>query len=183
MVGKYFNFDKENIPSMKQIMRDISVIFVNSHYSLGFNKPDLPNVVNVAGIHFTSPKPLPDVSFQSFISLKYKNPHFSTQLSHPHNELFQHLQKFIDKAEHGVIYVSFGSYLDFGPTHQLGPTIIELLKVLPQKIVVKWNQNLSPYGSENILIAEWFPQSDILSKKMMFFVNVLSTKIIMLLWG
>lgn len=44
-------------------------------------KPQVPGIVDVGGIHIAPAKPLPE-----------------------------DLQKFLDKAPHGVIYLSFGFY-------------------------------------------------------------------------
>ncbi|KAK7574486.1 hypothetical protein V9T40_011677 [Parthenolecanium corni] len=76
-IEKYFNFDKENVPHIKDIMRNISVTLVNSHYSFGYVKPDLPNVVNVAGIHLTSPTNLPQVTESANILVVAHLPHRS----------------------------------------------------------------------------------------------------------
>lgn len=63
---KYFNFDKNDTPHIKDIMRNISLVLVNSHYSLGYIKPELPNVVNIAGLHKPSLNPLPEVNLIHF---------------------------------------------------------------------------------------------------------------------
>lgn len=168
MAEKYFGFEKGNIPNMKEIMKNISVSLVNSHYSLAYVKPDLPNVVNVAGIHFTRPKPLPAVSLQFLVSLKSP---IICWMMNILTILFQHLQKFMDEAEHGVVYVSLGSILDTGSLHQLGLTLIHILKILPQRIIIKWDNKLSPHGSKNIFIGEWFSQPAILSKKILISIS------------
>jgi len=68
MIEKYLHFEEGKVPHMKELMNNISVSFVNAHHSLGYPKPDLPNVMNVAGIHFTPPKPLPKVSGFYFVT-------------------------------------------------------------------------------------------------------------------
>lgn len=61
MIEEHFHFDEENIPQIKDIIKNISVIFATTHYSLGYIKPELPNIVSVGGIHFTPLKTLPSV--------------------------------------------------------------------------------------------------------------------------
>lgn len=61
-IEKYFHFEQENVPHIKDIMKNISVTLVNSHYSFGYEKPELPNVMNVAGLHFTPPTIVSEVS-------------------------------------------------------------------------------------------------------------------------
>lgn len=52
MIEEHFHFDEENVPHIKDIIKNISVIFATTHYSLGYIKPALPNIVNVGGLHF-----------------------------------------------------------------------------------------------------------------------------------
>lgn len=56
-----FNFDKNDVPDIKNIIRNISLVLVNSHYTIGYIKPELPNVVNIAGLHQPSLEPLREV--------------------------------------------------------------------------------------------------------------------------
>lgn len=67
LIEKHFHFDEENVPHIKDIMKNISVTFVTGHYSLGYIKPELPNIVNVAGLHFTPAKSLLLVRFCEYI--------------------------------------------------------------------------------------------------------------------
>lgn len=61
-IEKHFHFERENTPHIKEIIKNKSVSLVSAHYSFGYLKPDLPNVVNVAGLHLKSPASLPKVS-------------------------------------------------------------------------------------------------------------------------
>lgn len=74
----------ESIPSMGELLRSRSLIFINMHRAFAPPRPSM-NLVYIGGAHIKEPKPLPD-----------------------------DLQKFIDESEHGVIYFSFGTVVDGG---------------------------------------------------------------------
>lgn len=79
--------------------------------------------------------------------------------------IFQNIQKFMDAAKHGVIYLSFGSIMKPDKIERLGKIFIHIMENLPQKIIMKWDPNLLPYIPKNFLVLEWIPQVAVLSKK------------------
>lgn len=58
---KYFG---EDAPDAYELMRQISLVFVNSHFTFHQPRPWIPNLVEIGGIHVTNPKPLPKVGSQ-----------------------------------------------------------------------------------------------------------------------
>lgn len=56
------HFDEGKVPQIRDIMKNISVTLVNSHYAIDFIKPELPNILPIAGLHMAPRKPLPTVS-------------------------------------------------------------------------------------------------------------------------
>lgn len=79
--NKYFAHLEQPLPTIQQLRKNISVIFVNIHRSMTYPRPHMPSVVYIGGAHINpTPKPLPS-----------------------------DLQEFIDGAKHGVIYFSLGS--------------------------------------------------------------------------
>lgn len=70
------------LPSLDDINKNVSLILVNSHRSVLPPRPMMPGTVLIGGAHIKPPKPLP-------IDIK----------------------SFLDKAEHGAIYFSFGTYV------------------------------------------------------------------------
>lgn len=48
--------------------KNIDLMLVNSHFSLNFARPFVPNVVEVGGIHLKKPKPISQVSLQAYES-------------------------------------------------------------------------------------------------------------------
>lgn len=58
-VNKYFD---DSIPPLDQLVKNTSMLFINSHFSLTHSRPLPPNVLEIGGIHLRdSVKPLPKV--------------------------------------------------------------------------------------------------------------------------
>ena len=49
------------LPSIENVTENLSLILVESHFSAGYVRPTLPNVIDVAGIHIAAKKKLPQV--------------------------------------------------------------------------------------------------------------------------
>jgi glucuronosyltransferase len=58
MASKYFGND---LPALSDIARNVSLVLVNSHFSLNYPRPTVPIVVEVGGLHIQSPSKLPQV--------------------------------------------------------------------------------------------------------------------------
>lgn len=52
----------ETFPSVTELSKHISIMFVNTHYSLIGPKPLPPTVVEVGGVHIKEPKAIDEVS-------------------------------------------------------------------------------------------------------------------------
>lgn len=80
---------------------------------------------------------------------------------------FQDLQTFVESAEHGVIYFSFGSLINSNhlPKEKMNIFLVTI-EQLKQKVILKWIPDGSIKLSQNVLTGSWFPQSDILGKYM-----------------
>lgn len=74
------------------------------------------------------------------------------------------MKTFLEEANHGVIYVSLGSVIEPSYFMELGNTFIRELKKFPQRVVMKWDPKLLTEIPENILVEEWIPQTEVLSK-------------------
>lgn len=70
------------LPSIDDVMKNVSLIFINTHRSILPVRPTMPGIIFIGGAHVEQTKPLP-------IDLK----------------------KFLDDAENGAIYFSFGTYV------------------------------------------------------------------------
>lgn len=82
LIEKHFGHLNEPLPSIEQLRKNISVVFVNAHRSITHPRPHMPGLVYIGGAHVKPPKPLPT-----------------------------DLQRFLDEAPHGVIYFSLGSVI------------------------------------------------------------------------
>lgn len=71
VMRKYFGDD---LPPIQDILRNTSLVLVNHHYSLGFPRPYLPNMVEIGGYHVPPPKPLPKVSWSMQVLRQHNVP-------------------------------------------------------------------------------------------------------------
>lgn len=125
------------LPSVQALERSISVILVNSHPALAKPRPSMPGLVDVAGAHIRPNKPLPD-----------------------------DLQRFMDEAEHGVIYFSLGAYLQSSEMPVEKRTcLLKVFSKLKQRVVWKFESDNLQNVPKNVMIRKWAPQNDILAHK------------------
>jgi glucuronosyltransferase len=57
---KHFNYT-DNLPPVWELEQKTSLVLLNTHHSLGYPKPLMPNYVQVGGMHVKPPKKLPQV--------------------------------------------------------------------------------------------------------------------------
>jgi glucuronosyltransferase len=56
------HLNDSNIPSIWELQNSTALLLLNSHFSTGYPRPLIPNMVEVGGMHITPPKELPPVS-------------------------------------------------------------------------------------------------------------------------
>ncbi|NP_001243978.1 UDP-glucosyltransferase precursor [Bombyx mori] len=121
-------------PTVRDTYKNVEMILLNAYAVWENNTPVPPNVIYVGGLHQKPEKDLPG-----------------------------DLKEYLDSSKHGVVYISFGTNVE---PSLLPPERIQLLiKVfseLPYDVLWKWDQDELPGKSENIKIAKWLPQSDLL---------------------
>lgn len=54
----------DKIPSVSELKKETSLMFVNSHYSLSGSRPLSPAVIEIGGIHIKEPKPIKQVNYK-----------------------------------------------------------------------------------------------------------------------
>lgn len=125
-----------NTPSVEELNKNVSLIFLNSHPSTNQPVPLVPNMIEIGGFHVYPPKKLP-----------------------------QDLQKFLDEAKEGVIYFSMGSNLQSKnfPVEKRD-AILKVLSKLKEKVLWKWEDDVLPGQPPNVKLGKWLPQQDILRK-------------------
>ncbi|XP_030383885.1 UDP-glucuronosyltransferase 2C1 [Scaptodrosophila lebanonensis] len=133
---KYFgDAIKGPLPHVHQLERNISLMLINSHRSVDLPRPGMPGLVNVGGAHIQPARPLP-----------------------------AHMQAFIDKATHGVVYFSLGSYMkstDMPP--EKTALILKAFGQLKQQVLWKYENDSIGELPPNVMISPWMPQNDILA--------------------
>ncbi|XP_015436890.1 PREDICTED: UDP-glucuronosyltransferase 2B15-like [Dufourea novaeangliae] len=124
-------------PDLKEMSRNVSLVFVNTHYTLHGAQPFPPNVVEVGGLHIppkTSPLP-------------------------------RDIAKFLDEAHEGVLYFNLGSMVKMATVSKDKLTILlNMFASIPRKVIWKWETDDLPQKPNNVLVKKWLPQYDIMSK-------------------
>lgn len=109
---------------------------------LGNTRPLLPNTIQISFLHVKPIKQLPD-----------------------------HLKAYLDRSRHGVIYVSFGSNVKSSSLrNETFKALIETFRGLKYDVLLKFENDLLPNKPDNVKIGKWFPQQDILGKKLLLSV-------------
>lgn len=134
---KYFAPLLAPLPSIDYVLKNVSLILVNTHRSVLTPRPHMPGIINVGGAHIKSPKTLPN-----------------------------DLKTFLDEAEHGVIYFSLGTLLKSSqmPTEKL-EIFLQSFRMLKQRVVWKYENETIAGIPTNVMIRKWLPQTDLLSHK------------------
>ncbi|XP_017083962.2 uncharacterized protein LOC108116535 [Drosophila eugracilis] len=129
---KFFGYTEQKFYELR---RKYSVILINNHFSMGRVRANVPNIIEVGGLH----------------------------LSEPPEPCGEDLQRFMDEAEHGVIYFSMGLdiMVQFLPENMQLP-LMQSFAQLKQRIVWKNEFFNMPNKSENVYAIEKAPQRKVL---------------------
>jgi glucuronosyltransferase len=134
IIEKYF--PNNTLKSGFELMSRVDFLMVNAHPALGFIRPIIPKTIQLGFMHIESPKELPNGD----------------------------LKKFVDDAENGVIYMSFGSNVK---SKDLEPRIqnifLNVFKSLKYKFIWKFEAENIPNKPSNVMISKWLPQADLLA--------------------
>lgn len=79
----------------------------------------------------------------------------------------QKIKEILDNATNGVVYFSLGSNAkskDF--PSETKTLLLDVMRELPYTILWKYEEDALPGQPENVKIAKWLPQQDVLSKLM-----------------
>ncbi|XP_055629659.1 UDP-glucosyltransferase 2-like [Toxorhynchites rutilus septentrionalis] len=131
------NFPAEKqFPSYNEARLNVSLVMLNSYFTQTIPRPYVPNMVEVGGLQIKAkPDPLPS-----------------------------DLQEWLDGAEHGAIFLSFGSNLKSSNLRQdKFDAIIGSISKLKQRIIWKWDTDVMPGKPANVFIGKWLPQDAILA--------------------
>ncbi|XP_021942239.1 UDP-glucuronosyltransferase 2C1-like isoform X3 [Zootermopsis nevadensis] len=123
-------------PSVWEAEKNVSLVMVNSHWSQSYPLPLLPAVIQLGNIHIQEkPKQLP-----------------------------QDLQEFLDGAAKGAVYFSLGSNVR---SETMSPekrrVFLSAFADVPQRVLWKWEANDTSDVPDNVKLAKWLPQQDVLA--------------------
>lgn len=132
-------FPDKDMPTINQLKRNVSLVLLNTHVSLGTPRPYAPNMIEVGGMHINrKPKPLPE-----------------------------QLKRFLDNAKNGAIYFSLGSIIEFSKMSSAKKTsILNAFAAIPNvRLLLKIDENvtIASHKGSDVLIQDWFPQESILA--------------------
>uniref|UniRef100_A0A6P4FGY1 2-hydroxyacylsphingosine 1-beta-galactosyltransferase-like n=1 Tax=Drosophila rhopaloa TaxID=1041015 RepID=A0A6P4FGY1_DRORH len=130
---KFFGYSAEKLSELRS---RFSVILINSHFSMGRVRSNVPNIIEVGGLH----------------------------LSEPSEPCSEELLRFMDEAEHGVIYFSMGldilvKYLPDNMENKLLQTFAQL----KQRVIWKNELSMLPNKPDNIYVIKKAPQRQLLA--------------------
>jgi glucuronosyltransferase len=129
-----------HFPGVKKGLFDlidrVELLMVNVHPAMGFIRPLVPNTIQLGFMHIEEAKPLNDGELKSFL----------------------------DKSEHGVIYMSFGSNIN---SKDLGDEAVEkflnVFKRTKFDVLWKFENDHLPNKPKNVMTQKWLPQADLLA--------------------
>ncbi|KAG7160269.1 2-hydroxyacylsphingosine 1-beta-galactosyltransferase-like 3 [Homarus americanus] len=121
--------------SLTEVEKNVSLVLVNSHYSLGHPRPLMPNVVEVGAMHCRPARPLQDA-----------------QLRH-----------FLDSSTVPVVVFSLGSTIRSQQLPLwLRQSVLAAFARLPYRVLWKWEGAAIPDLPPNVITSAWLPQQDVL---------------------
>lgn len=137
LLKQYFG---PNVPKLVDLtITRTKLVLSNFNLALGTIRPYAPATVAFGGgTHIEPLKPLPES-----------------------------LQKFLDAAEEGVVYFSFGSHIsskDMTPEQKT--VILETFSALPFQILWKSEEEGLLETPRNVYLYKWVPQQDVLRKRL-----------------
>uniref|UniRef100_A0A1S4H704 UDP-glucuronosyltransferase n=1 Tax=Anopheles gambiae TaxID=7165 RepID=A0A1S4H704_ANOGA len=130
------HFPPGQYPSYEAVRKNVSLVFLNHHFTKGSPRPYVPAMIEVGGLQIKDkPSPLPE-----------------------------DVRQWIEGAEEGVIFFSLGTNLFSSsmPPEMLS-AILQTFRTLKQRIIWKWDTQDMPNKPANVMLKDWLPQDDILA--------------------
>ncbi|XP_058794059.1 UDP-glucosyltransferase 2-like [Phymastichus coffea] len=129
------------LPNVVEMQKDIDLVLVNYHHALSGIRVHTPAIVPVGGLHIVD----------------------------TNETLPPSVQRFLDRSEHGFVYVSFGSMvrLETFPKHVLDVFYGAFAKIAPIRVLMKIvePEELPPGLPSNVITRSWLPQIAVLKHK------------------
>lgn len=125
-----------NAPPLIDVIKNVSLILNNNHFTTTSIKPSMPNVIDIGGI-YVEPKA---------------------------KALPEKFREFLDSAHNGAILFSMGSIIQAvdWPVEKR-EALTKVFGKLKQKVIWKYENETLPNKPDNVMISPWVPQRDILA--------------------
>ncbi|XP_013108424.2 UDP-glycosyltransferase UGT5 [Stomoxys calcitrans] len=129
------------LPDHRDLTENLSLALINSHPVLQYPRSYLPNMLTVAGVHLATD---------------------GQELKLP-----AHLKEFIEEAQQGVVYISFGANIYDFPQEKI-ELFLDFIETLPEmRFIVKYdeeeNLDMTSKVSDKVMVQNWWPQQAILA--------------------
>nr|ANI21999.1 UDP-glycosyltransferase 39B4 [Spodoptera exigua] len=136
LVRKYLPDLPKPVPSLYDLQKNASLILLNGHFSFDTPAAYLPNVVEIGGVHLTKSD----------------------------TKLPEDLQKILDNAKHGAVYMNFGSNVRSSELpEEKKKAVLNVFRKLKQTVLWKWEDDNLENKPDNLIVRKWLPQKEILS--------------------
>lgn len=125
-------------PQLDTVMRNVSLVLLNSHFTLAPPRPYMPNMIEVGGLHLNRvASPLPD-----------------------------DIRQLLDNASEGVVFFSMGSNIQSTTLPATKrDALVRTFAKLNVKVLWKWEDDNFPDKPDNLYVRKWWPQQDILAHR------------------
>ncbi|XP_031766752.2 UDP-glycosyltransferase UGT5-like [Galleria mellonella] len=122
-----------SVPAMEILQNNAQMLYLNTHPIWDGIRPVPLSVVYIYGIH-----------------------------KKPYEELPKNISSYLEASVNGVVYVSFGTTADLSLYSAKIQVLLNAFSKLPYDILFKWPKDELPGKPDNVKIAKWFPQADLL---------------------
>lgn len=132
----YEKYLKKDSHSLMKVIKNVSLILNNQHFSSASIKPTMPNIIDIGGITVDpNVKPLP-----------------------------KEIKAFLDSATDGAIVFSMGSIIRAvqWPDHKR-KAFVKAFGKIKEKVLWKYENDTLPNKPDNVMINQWIPQRDVLA--------------------
>ncbi|ODM94715.1 UDP-glucuronosyltransferase 2A3 [Orchesella cincta] len=131
----YKQYLGDDLPDVETLRKNVSLIFSNTHFSLNFPRPLMPDVIEIGGVH----------------------------CHHPANPLPKDLEDFVSGDKNGFIFFSLGTvFREETMNDGLMKTFINVFSRLKLRVLWKWGSGNIEGLSSNVKVSKWLPQKDLL---------------------
>ncbi|XP_037050885.1 UDP-glucosyltransferase 2-like [Bradysia coprophila] len=131
-------FNDPQMPGIKEIERNASILLMNSQISFSSPRPYLPDLIEVGGLHLVPAKPVQP----------------------------KELDDFLNGGKDGFILFSMGSALQgVDMPENYRKLFLGAFSKLKQRVIWKWETEEMDDLPPNVKLSKWLPQQDVLGHK------------------